>query len=59
MIESGEIVVEKVDLEDNLLNMYTKLFPRSGFKNCLDLIDSILESLKMWLMSNLASSFLS
>jgi len=43
MIESKEIVVEKVALEENLADVFTKSLPRSRFKHCLDLIKFVEE----------------
>ena len=38
MIESKEIVVEKMASEENPADVFTKSLPRSKFKHCLDLI---------------------
>ena len=38
MIETKEIMVEKVESEENPADMFTKSLPRSRFKHCLDLI---------------------
>ncbi|WJX64387.1 hypothetical protein P8452_49170 [Trifolium repens] len=43
MIESKEIIVEKVASEENPADMFTKSLPRSRFKHCLDLINFIEE----------------
>jgi len=43
IIESKEIVVEKVASEDNLTDVFTKSLPRSRFKHCLDLIKFVEE----------------
>jgi len=43
MIESKEIVVEKVASEENSADVFTKLLPRSRFKHCLDLIKFVEE----------------
>ncbi|CAJ2651441.1 unnamed protein product [Trifolium pratense] len=39
MIETKEIIVEKVASEENPADMFTKSLPRSRFKHCLDLIN--------------------
>ncbi|MCH99034.1 aspartyl-tRNA synthetase, partial [Trifolium medium] len=39
MVESKEIMVEKVASEENPANMNTKSLPRARFKYCLDLIN--------------------
>ncbi len=39
VVESKEIVVEKVALEDNPADVFTKSLPRSKFKHCLDLMN--------------------
>jgi len=41
MIETKEIMVEKVASEENPADMFTKSLPRSRFKHCLDLINFI------------------
>jgi hypothetical protein len=38
MIESKEIMVEKVASEENPTDIFTNSLPRSRFKHCLDLI---------------------
>jgi len=38
LIESKEIVMEKVASEENPADVFTKPLPRSRFKHCLDLI---------------------
>ncbi|WJX16947.1 hypothetical protein P8452_06919 [Trifolium repens] len=43
MIETKEIIVEKVASEVNPADMFTKSLPRSRFKHCLDLIDFVEE----------------
>ncbi|WJX45133.1 hypothetical protein P8452_32036 [Trifolium repens] len=43
MIETKEIIVEKVASEENLADMFTKSLPRSRFKHCLDLINFVEE----------------
>jgi len=43
MIESKEIVVEKVASEENPADVFTKSLPRSRFKHCLDLIKFVEE----------------
>lgn len=43
MIEFKEIVVEKIALEENLADVFTKSFPRSTFKYFLDLINFVEE----------------
>ncbi|MCI97018.1 aspartyl-tRNA synthetase, partial [Trifolium medium] len=39
MIETKEIMVEKVTSEENPEDMFTKSLPRAKFKHCLDLIN--------------------
>ena len=41
MIETKEIMVEKVTSEENPADMSTKSLPRSRVKHCLDLINFI------------------
>jgi len=41
MIETKEIMVEKVASEENPTDMFTKSLPISRFKHCLDLINFI------------------
>jgi len=41
MIETKEIMVEKVASEENLADMFTKSLSRSRFKHLLDLINFI------------------
>ena len=43
MIETKEIVVEKVASEENPADVFTKSLPRSRFKHCLDLIKFVEE----------------
>ena len=43
MIESKEIMVEKVASEENPADVFTKSLPRSRFKHCLDLIKFVEE----------------
>jgi len=43
MIETKEIMVEKVALEENPADMFTKSLPRSRFNHCFDLINFIEE----------------
>ncbi|XP_039683885.1 secreted RxLR effector protein 161-like [Medicago truncatula] len=43
MIESKEIVVEKMASEENPADVFTKSLPRSRFKHCLDLIKFVEE----------------
>jgi hypothetical protein len=43
MIESKEIIVEKVASGENPADMFTKLLPRSRFKHCLDFINFVEE----------------
>jgi len=43
MIESKKIGVEKVASEENPTDVFTESFPRSMFKNCLDLIKFVEE----------------
>ncbi|PNX96907.1 putative copia-type protein, partial [Trifolium pratense] len=43
MIETKQIIVEKVALEENPTNMFPKSLPRAKFKHCLDLINFVEE----------------
>ena len=43
MIETKEIMVEKVASEENPADMFTKSLPRAKFKHCLDLINFVEE----------------
>ncbi|WJX42094.1 hypothetical protein P8452_29365 [Trifolium repens] len=43
MIETKEIMVEKIATEENPADMFTKSLPRAKFKHCLDLINFVEE----------------
>ncbi|CAJ2646442.1 unnamed protein product [Trifolium pratense] len=43
MIETKEIMVEKIASEENPADMFTKSLPRAKFKHCLDLINFVEE----------------
>ena len=43
MIETKEIMVEKIATEENPADMFTKSLPRVKFKHCLDLINFVEE----------------